>query len=98
MTHEQIHGNIKPDTTIYSVSFGMLLEYKFKLTEVHTNYDGSRTYYSVLTDKSGVTWCDHSTNEWFTTKEEALKWGIEREKKIIAEHTNNLNKYTKMQK
>jgi hypothetical protein len=86
MTHQQIHESVAPGTTLFSVSCGRVLKANFKLTEVHTNYTGERTYYTVLEEEhSKQTWVDHGANEWFLTKEEAVKWGIASLEKRINE-------------
>jgi hypothetical protein len=86
MTHQQIHESVAPGTTLFSVSCGRVLKANFKLTEVHTNYTGERTYYTVLEEEhSKQTWVDHGANEWFLTKGEAVKWGIASLEKRINE-------------
>lgn len=87
MTHQEIHERVQPGTLLYSTAFGgQVLKGRFKLTEVHTNYTGERTYYTVLEEEhSKQTWVDHGANEWFLTKEEAVKWGIASLEKRINE-------------
>ena len=96
MTHQEIHNKVQPGTILYSTGCGMVLKAKFKLTEVHTNYTGERTYYSVLDALPGCnTFTDHGANEWFLTKEEAIQHGISQLKKKISEWESQIRKLEK---
>lgn len=86
MKHYEILNQVKPGSTIYSFNFDNIIDAKYKSTEVHTSYTGERTYYTVLEQlPSHTIWVDHSQNEWFMTKKEAIEWGIKQLNKRINE-------------
>ena len=97
MTHQQIHEQVQPGTLLYSTTFGgVVLTGRFKLTEVHTNYTGERTYYTVLEEEhSKQTWVDRGANEWFLTKEEAVKHGIKELEERVNEWQTSIAKLKK---
>lgn len=86
MKHKEIHERVATGTMLYSVAFGKVIKSRFRLSEVHTSYTGDRTYYTVLEEEhSKQVWVDHSANEWFLSKGEAVTWGIQELKKRIDE-------------
>ena len=96
MTHQEIHERVQPGTLLYLTFCGQVQKARFKLTEVHTSYVGERTYYTVLEDEhSKQTWVDRGANEWFLTKEEAVKHGIKELEKRVNEWQANIAKLKK---
>lgn len=97
MKHSEIFDKVKPGTTIYSTAQGHLLTAMYKLTEVHTQYTGERTYYTVLESlPAHSVFTDHGANEWFLTKEEAIKHGIECLEKKISEWQVQISRLKKL--
>lgn len=86
MTHKEIYEKVAPGMCLFSVFCGKVLKAWYKMTEVHTNYSGDRTCYTVLeSEGTHNVWVDHSANEWFKTKEEAVQWGIAQLEKRVNE-------------